>query len=159
VPVGDTSRHAAGRSGADSEAPYLMTHSSEERLDDPGAESKSASARILPFQRPPTDLQRAVQMRAQEAIDRDLERDRERSQRAPVRRSIMLVLALIPVAVVVSGIDAFVRVFHHINDTYSKMPAPSEQPAVPAEITTQEPGVVMLQPYVEDDKAAAENGD
>ncbi len=129
-----------------------MTHSSEERLDDSSAEPKSDSARILPFQRPPTDLQRAIQMRAQEAIDRDHERDRERSRRAPVRRSIMFVLALIPVAVVVSGVDAFVRVFHHINDTYSKMPAPSEQrAAVPAETPTQEPGVVMLQPFEDDE--------
>lgn len=128
-----------------------MTHSSEERLDDSSAEPKSDSARILPFQRPPTDLQRAIQMRAQEAIDRDLERDRERSRRAPVRRSIMFVLALIPVAVVVSGVDAFVRVFHHINDTYSKMPAPEQPAAVSAETPTQEPGVVMLQPFEDDE--------
>jgi hypothetical protein len=129
-----------------------MTHSSEERLGDSGHEPKSSSARILPFQRPPTDLQREIQKRAQETLERERERERDRSRPAPLRWAIIFVLALVPVGVVVTGVDAFVRAFHHINDTYSKMPAPNAQPepAAPAETPAQEPGVVMLQPVPEE---------
>ncbi len=136
-----------------------MTHSSEERLDDPSAESDSTGARILPFQRPPTDLQRAIQMRAQEAIELDHARERDRSRGAPVRWAIIFVLALIPVGIVFSGVDAFVRVFHHINDTYSKMPVPEAEPAAqPAETPVQQPGIVILQPLPEEDTAQAPSG-
>lgn len=126
-----------------------MSHSSEERLGESGPEPKQAGARILPFQRPPNDLQRAVQMRAQETLER--ERERQRTKPAPVRWAVIFVLALLPVLAVVAGVDAFVRAFHHINDKYSKMPVPAAQSeATPGQTieqtTTQEPGVVILQP-------------
>ncbi len=123
-----------------------MSHSSEDRLGDLGPESKQTSARILPFQRPPTDLQRAVQMRAQEALE--IERERARTKPAPLRWAIIFVLALVPVLAVVAGLDAFVRVFHHINDTYSKMPVPAAEPQTSTEElpAAPQPGVVILQP-------------
>jgi hypothetical protein len=136
-----------------------MTHSFEEPLHSPNAESDSPGARILPFQRPPTDLQRAIQMRAQQAIELDHERERDRSKGAPVRWAIIFVLALIPVGIVFSGIDAFVRIFHHINDTYSNMPVPEAEPAAqPAEMSVQQPGIVILQPLPDDDTAQTPNG-
>ncbi len=123
-----------------------MTHSSEERLTESGHEPNPASAQILPFHRPPTDLQRAIQARAQETLELERELERERSRPAPARWTIMCVLALVPVAVVVAGVDAFVRAFHHINEKYSNMPVPEQTEPVPAEMPTQEPGIVMLQP-------------
>lgn len=138
-----------------------MIHSSEERLGDSGLEPKTDSARILPFQRPPTDLQRAIQMRAQEMLELERERERERSRPAPVRWAVMCVLALVPVAIVVTGVDAFVRAFHHINDTYSKMPVPTRQTdsAASAEAPVQqEPGIVMLQPLPAENEPADNGG-
>jgi hypothetical protein len=126
-----------------------MSQPSEERLIE-SAEAPQESARILPFERPPSELQKAVQLRAQEALD--LDRERAKTKPAPLRWAIMFVLALIPVLLLVAGIDAFVRVFHHINDVYSKMPVPAAaepQPSATEEPQTQ-PGVVMLQTVPED---------
>jgi hypothetical protein len=144
---------------AESEASCFMTQSSEERLGgDSGLDPKPESARILPFQRPPTDLQRAVQIHAQEMLER--ERERGRTRPAPLRWTIIFVLALLPVVAVFTGVDAFVRAFHKINDKYSKMPVPAAQsePA-PADSITQEPGVVILQPLpAESETTEADSG-
>jgi hypothetical protein len=121
-----------------------MNQPSEERLPET-AEQKS-SARILPFERPPTELQRAMQARAQEALD--LQRERAKTKPAPLKWTVMFLLALIPVLLLVAGIDAFVRVFHHINDTYSKMPVPEQAqqaPSVDEPRAPQQPGVVILE--------------
>ena|SRR5690606_16093026 len=131
-----------------------MTHSFEEHLAESGHEPNTASAQILPFHRPPTDLQRAIQARAQETLELERERERERSRPAPARWTIMCVLALVPVAVVVAGVDAFVRAFHHINEKYSNMPIPEQTESVPTEISVQEPGVVMLQPLPDENGAS-----
>ena len=47
-----------------------MTQPSEERFPE-SADQPKTSARILPFERPPSDLQKAIQARAQEALERD----------------------------------------------------------------------------------------
>lgn len=75
-----------------------MTQQSEERLPDsaPAAAHTSNSARILQFERPQSDLQRAIQVRAQEALDLDRDRDREVKKPHPVRWIIIFVIALIP---------------------------------------------------------------
>lgn len=130
-----------------------MSHSSEDRLHESSSEAKQTSARILPFQRPPTDLQRAVQARAQETMERERERERERTKPAPLRWAIIFVLALVPVLGIVLGVDAFVRAFHVINDKYSKMPVPQAQ-SEEAPLTSSEPGVVLLQPLSEDNEAS-----
>lgn len=130
-----------------------MNPSSEERLRDEAAKSKPVSARILPFERPPTSLQRAVQERAQEAMERDRERSKRRP--APLKWTVICVLALVPVLTLVFAVDAFVRLFQHINETYIQADAPADaqptdqpQSAQP-EPAQQEPGVVMLQPFEE----------
>lgn len=131
-----------------------MSHSSEERLQD-SSPSPSKTARILPFERPPTNLQRAVQARAQEALERD--RERSRGKPAPLRWAVMFLLALIPVGLLFAGVDAFVRAFHRINETYSKMPAPNPAPeqVAPVQESPSEPGVVMLQPLEAQPQAEA----
>lgn len=129
-----------------------MTHSSEEHLGASGLEPQAATARILPFQRPPTVLQRAIQMRAQELLERERERERERAKPAPLRWAVIFVLALLPVTAVVLGVDAFVRIFHRINAAYMDAPPAAEQPdaTTVVESTTQQLGVVMLQPIPEE---------
>jgi hypothetical protein len=121
-----------------------MSQPSEGRLPEP--EQAKSTARILPFERPPTDLQRAIQARAQEELE--LQRERARTKPAPLKWTVMFVLALVPVLLLVAGIDAFVRVFHHINDTYSKMPVPAGPESAPVEAqprAPQQPGVVILE--------------
>lgn len=125
-----------------------MNQSSEDRLHGPYFEPKAATARIIPFERPPTDLQRAVQLRAQEALDRD--RDRQRTKPAPLRWAVILLLAMIPVVLIFAAVDAFVRVFHHVNASFSTMPEPSTTNQAPRESASQ-PGVVMLSPLHEED--------
>jgi predicted nucleic acid-binding Zn ribbon protein len=133
-----------------------MSQPSEERLGDTPAESKPTSARILPFERPPNDLQRAVQIRAQEALER--ERERGRTRPAPLRWAIIFVLALVPVVLIFAAVDGFVRAFQRMNDTYSKMPAPAPQSAETPDTsaTQQQPGVVILKPLEADTQSTPE---
>ena len=101
-----------------------------------------STARILPFERPQSDLQKAVQQRAVESIERKRERE---NQRPPVWRSIIaFTLAILPVLVMLIGLDGFLRVFHHINEVYAKMPGPAPVSAPAPD--QSEPGVVMLSP-------------
>ncbi len=118
-----------------------MSQHSEDRLSAP-MEPRMSTARILPFERPQSDLQKAVQQRALESMERKRERE---NQKPPVWRSIIAFsLAILPVLVMLVGLDGFLRVFHHINAVYAKMPgrAPVSAPAP----DQSEPGVVMLSP-------------
>jgi hypothetical protein len=127
-----------------------MTHHSEERLPDsaPGNAHTSSSARILPFERPQSDLQRAIQLRAQEAIDLDRDRDREKKKPQPLRWIIITAIALIPVVLIFGAVDGFLRAFYRINESYKSEPAPQPPPvAEPEQPQVSEPGVVLLQPY------------
>ena len=125
-----------------------MTQHSEERLpESEGAPSARSGARILPFERPQSELQRAIQQRAQEALDRDQELDREKRRPQPLKRLAIFALACIPVLLTVGAVDGFLRVFHKVMATYTSMPSPSqEQQAVPSD-EPSEPGVVILQSF------------
>lgn len=122
-----------------------MNHSSDERVGTSGPEPQNATARIIPFERPPTALQRAIQMRAPETLER--ERARQQSRPAPLRSVVICVLALVPVTAVILGADAFVRVFHRVTSMYlDDSTTPSESPdAGTAVVESTTPGVVMLQ--------------
>jgi hypothetical protein len=126
-----------------------MTQHSEERLPETeGAPSVHAGARILPFERPQSDLQRAIQQRAQEALDLDRERDREKRRPKPLKWLAIFALACIPVLLTFTAVDGFVRVFQKIAATYSVEPPVQEQQTAPSEPdSTPQPGVVMLQSY------------
>jgi hypothetical protein len=126
-----------------------MSHQSEDRVDESAQEPlASQSARILPFERPQSELQRAVQLRAQEAMDLDRDRDREANKPAPLRWLIILLIAAIPVILIFAAVDGFLRAFYKVNETYSKMPAPQQQqaPAEASPLVSSQPGVVLLQP-------------
>ena len=121
-------------------------HEQHEQLEPP---EQPAAARVLPFERG-SELQRAVQQRAVESMERQRAQASRRPN--PMRRVATFALALIPVALLWLGVDALLRVFHHINDLYNSpeanaaVAAPSE-PAV--EVSEPQPGVVLLQPLEE----------
>lgn len=125
-----------------------MTQHSEERLPEAeGAPSVRAGARILPFERPQSELQRAIQQRAQEALDRDAELDREKRRPQPLKWLTIFALACIPVLLTIVAVDGFLRVFHKVADMYSSPPA-QEQAAPPADTeSNSRPGIVMLESY------------
>jgi hypothetical protein len=120
-----------------------MSQPSNDSSHDPAAEPKLAQ--VLPFERPRSELQRAVQMRALESIE--LQRARANTRPNPIRRIAMFALALIPVGLLFIAIDGLLRVFHHMNDLYNSPEAnTAPAPETEADITQSEPGVVLLQP-------------
>jgi hypothetical protein len=137
-----------------------MTQHSEERLPKTeGAPSVRSGARILPFERPQSELQRAIQQRAQEALDLDRERDRETRRPQPLKWLAIFALACIPVLLTLGAVDAFLRVFHKVTEVYSSessSPQQSQQQAAPVEEEppASRPGIVMLERYDEAANAA-----
>lgn len=129
-----------------------MSQQSEERVPEQVA-SPATSARVLPFERPQSDLQKAVQQRAQEAID--LERDRAASRKTPAwRRALVLVLAAIPVVLTFGAAIGFVGALRQFNarvfeSAPAEQTAPTDRPAVNVEPTVADPDVVILQPLNE----------
>lgn len=118
-----------------------MTQHSEERVAAPAEIPSAKSARILPFERPPSELQRAIQQRAQEAMERD--RDREKIRPAWWRWAVVLMLAIVPVFLIFGAVDGFLRAFYRYNEIFST-PAPSAEPT-PQQ--SSQPGVVMLESF------------
>ena len=124
-----------------------MSQQSEDRLEDSApAPSVSPSARILPFERPQSELQRAVQLRAQEAMEIERDREREAKKPAPLKWLVIFAIALIPVVLIFGAVDGFLRAFYRVNEIYKSAPAPT--PPSQSE-TASQPGVVILQPYSE----------
>jgi hypothetical protein len=124
-----------------------MTQHSEERLPETDGEpSVRSGARILPFERPQSELQRAIQQRAQEALDRDAELDREKRRPQPLKWLTIFALACIPVLLTVVAVDGFLRVFHKVAAIYSAAPPAQQQQAPPSDAQSQ-PGIVMLESF------------
>jgi hypothetical protein len=126
-----------------------MTQHSEERLSETeGAPSVRTGARILPFERPQSELQRAIQQRAQETIDLDRERDREKRRPQPLKWAAIFALACVPVALTLGAVDGFLRVFHQVTATFTSMPAPqAQEQQAPDQNVQTTPGIVMLEAY------------
>ena len=128
-----------------------MSQHSEERVPDEAA-AGLAKGQVVPFERPQSELQKAVQQRAQEIIDR--ERDRAVQQRPPTwRRALVLALAAIPVFLTFGAAIGFVGALRQFNTAvFNSQPeatnsSPTEAPPTVAPANSSEPGVVMLQPY------------
>jgi len=126
-----------------------MTQHSEERLPETeGAPSVRNGARILPFERPQSELQRAIQQRAQQALDRDAELDREKRRPQPLKWLTIFALACIPVLLTVVAVDGFLRVFHKVAAIYSaEPPAQQQQQAPPPSDAQSQSGIVMLESF------------
>jgi hypothetical protein len=121
-----------------------MTQSSEDRLPEEAASSAPRSAQILPFERPRSELQKAVQARAQEALDLDRDRTRAARKISPLRALVIFAIAAVPVYLMFSAVDGFVRALHRVNamlEEKSPPPAPSVPQQAPQ---SSEPGVVIL---------------
>lgn len=140
-----------------------MTQQSEERLPEstsPDADAQQ-SARILHLKSTPYDLQRAIQQRAQESVEREAQLDREERRPKPLKWLIIFAIACIPIAATLFMVDGFLRVFHGYLSTVSKQEQTQQaerEAQAPPETTLQssEPGVVMLQPLSPQEPAPAE---
>jgi hypothetical protein len=127
-----------------------MSQQSEERVSD------QVKARVIRFERPQqseqSELQKAVQQRAQETLDR--ERDRANRKPPVWRRGLVLALAAVPVFITFGAAVGFVGALRQFNTAVfegSKTAPPDQTPAA-APVSSGEPGVVLLQSY---DKSAA----
>lgn len=119
-----------------------MSQQSEERLSDESAAPQKA--RVIPFERPQSELQRAVQVRAQEWIDAE----NIKPKISPLRSLVILAAALIPVLLIFSGFFVAVQAVRLITSLYATAPAaPAPEPSPEQfEAQPQQPGVVMLVP-------------
>ena len=116
-----------------------MTQSSEERV--PQSSDPSPGARIIPFERPLSELQRAVQRRAQERLEAE-----SRPQKVSnARRLITFAVALIPVALIFSGFLVAVHAVRVITSLYATPAVQTSEP-IEAAPEPQQPGVVILVP-------------
>ena len=129
-----------------------MSQQSEERVSDQVA-STNVTARVIPFERPQSELQKAVQQRAQEAIDR--ERDRANQKPPAWRRALVLVLAAVPVVLTFGAAIGFVSALRQFNTAvFDNEKATAPQSVKGANAGPSEPDVVILQSY---DKPAPSN--
>jgi hypothetical protein len=140
-----------------------MTQHSEERLpESASAEQNDApGARILHLKGRQYDLQKAIQQRAQESVEREAALDKEQRRPKPLKWAIALIIAAIPIVLTLTAVDSFLRVFHKYMGTVSEQAqqqqAQAEAEAAAAEaaapLQSNEPGVVLLQPLRVPDQA------
>jgi hypothetical protein len=137
-----------------------MSQQSEERVPESTPTNADApGARILHMKSTHYDLQRAIQQRAQESVEREAELDRERRRPKPLKWLIIFAIACVPIFVTLFMVDGFLRAFHRYLDTTTKQEqAQPADPQVPDETTLQsnQPGVVLLQPLSPQEPAPAE---
>jgi hypothetical protein len=131
-----------------------MSQQSEERAPESTPESgdPQQGARILHLKSTHYDLQRAIQQRAQESVEREAELDREERRPKPLRWAIIFLIACVPIGATLFAVDGFLRVFHQYLNTISQQEqarAQSQaeaQAEAEAQAPSNQPGVVMLQP-------------
>jgi len=122
-----------------------MSQSSEDRVPQSAIDAQEP-ARILPFERPLSELQRSIQWRAQTANDVQREREREAKRPRPLKWLIIFLLALVPVVMIFGALDAFLRLYYRLTEQYLSAPVEQSLPAA-SEPLQSEPGVVLLRPY------------
>lgn len=138
-----------------------MTQQSEELVPEPTPNS-GPGARILHLKSTPYDLQRAIQQRAQESVEREAQLDREERRPKPLKWLIIFAIASVPIVATLFMVDGFLRVFHGYLDTIStqeqRQAEEAARQAPPEETTLQsnEPGVVLLQSLSPQEPAPAE---
>jgi hypothetical protein len=138
-----------------------MTQQSEELAPESSPNDDSQRARILYLKSTPYDLQRAIQQRAQESVEREAQLDREQRRPKPLKWAIAFMIACVPIALTLFMVDGFLRVFHRYLDTISTQEqnqAAEEAQQLPPDTTSQssQPGVVILQPLSPPEPAPAE---
>jgi hypothetical protein len=139
-----------------------MSQQSEERVSESTPDDPQ-SAQILHLKSTPYVLQRAIQQRAQESVEREAELDREQRRPKPLKWTIAFLIACVPIALTLFFVDGFLRVFHRYLDTISTQEqtqaaeaAEAAAQQAPADTTSSQPGVVMLQSVTPQEPAPAE---
>ena len=138
-----------------------MSQQSEERVAESTPENGEAQqgARILHLKSTHYDLQRAIQQRAQESVEREAELDREERRPKPLKWLIIFLIACVPIAATLFMVDGFLRVFHQYLGTISRQEqeqAQSQAAEAEAQAPSSQPGVVMLQPIDPQESAPVE---
>lgn len=143
-----------------------MSQQSEERL--PESASAEAGARILHLKGRQYDLQKAIQQRAQESVEREAALDHEERRPKPLKWLIAAAIAAIPIVLTLTAVDSFLKVFHKYMNTVTvqverqqaeaaaAQAAAEAAAAAEAPITSDTPGVVMLQPMTIPEQKPAE---
>jgi hypothetical protein len=139
-----------------------MSQPSEECLPDSASAEQSdvPGARILHMKGRQYDLQKAIQQRAQESVEREAALDQEQRRPKPLKWGIALLIAAIPIALTLTAAETFLRAFHRYldvtvetaNKQAEEQAAAAAAAAAAAEaeapVTSNEPGVVMLSPLL-----------
>jgi hypothetical protein len=138
-----------------------MSQQSDERVPESApANGDAQGARILQLKSTHYDLQRAIQQRAQESVEREAELDRQQRRPKPLKWLIAFAIACVPIALTLFMVDGFLRAFHRYLDTIStqEQQQAERDAEAAAETTVQpgQPGVVMLQPLSPQEPASAE---
>ncbi|HEY0940573.1 MAG TPA: hypothetical protein VGE08_10795 [Steroidobacter sp.] len=117
---------------------------------------KQQSARILHLKSRQYDLQKAIQQRAQESLEREAALDKEERRPKPLKWLVVASIAAIPAILTLTAVDGFLKVFHKylgvVTAQVEQQQKEAEAAAAAAEaaeaaagpVQTQ-PGVVMLQ--------------
>jgi hypothetical protein len=142
-----------------------MSQQSEECLPESAqAEANSAAgARILHMKARQYDLQRAIQQRAQESVEREAAMDQEERRPKPLKWLIILAIAAIPALLTLTAVDSFLTVFHKYLNVAAESAEQQQREADEAAAAAAEanaplqtqPGVVMLQSYSAPEQAPA----
>lgn len=135
-----------------------MSQQSEECLPESASAEQNGvpGARILHLKGRQYDLQKAIQLRAQESVEREAALDHEQRRPKPLKWAVALLIAAIPIALTLVAVDSFLRVFHkYLDVTVETANKQAEEQAAAAEaaearapVTSDEPGVVMLSPLL-----------
>ena len=132
-----------------------MSQQSEERSAE-SAESEpneQQSARILHMKARQYDLQRAIQQRAQESVEREAALDHEQRRPKPLKWLVVMSIAAIPAILTLTAVDSFLKVFHKYIDVTTEQAEQQQREAEAAAaaaaaaegpVQTQQ-GVVILQ--------------
>ena len=147
-----------------------MSQQSEERLPESASTEPDGapSARILHLKGRQYDLQKAIQQRAQESVEREAALDQEERRPKPLKWLVALSIAAIPAILTLIAVDSFLTVFHKYLGTVSEQveqqqaaeaaAAAAAAAAAEEEAANQsrDPGVVMLQPMTTPAQAPAQ---
>lgn len=139
-----------------------MSQQSEECLPESASAEENGvpNARILHMKGRHYDLQKAIQQRAQESVDREAALDHEQRRPKPLKWAIALLIAALPMYLTLTAVDKFLVVFHKYLDTTvqtankqaeeqaAAAAAAAEAEEARAPVTSNEPGVVMLSPLL-----------
>lgn len=147
-----------------------MSQQSEDCLPESAQAEPNAvpGARILHMKARQYDLQKAIQQRAQESVEREAALDHEQRRPKPLKWLIALAIAAIPAILTLTAVDGFLKVFHKYLDVavqsaeqqQLEAEAAAEAAAAAAEaaapLKSNEPGVILLQPLTVPEQAPAQ---